>query len=249
MNKQKSYDFIHVGLLVRYNSSLSITSTKETFLDGLNTLKDSLTGIGFNVSLALLEYLITYLNENSTTINPQSKFDTKIFTKLHREIQSLETTIYAEANTKFVHTIPTRRFITEYLLEKPQMLLKDKVFGKLSDIAKFDFASACRCISYGEATASAFHILRATEDTLKQFYFKYKKTNRLSKPMWGPMTIELRAKKTNKPSEMILGALDVVRVSYRNPTQHPEAKYDIESAQDLFGVCIDLLNKMAIELP
>ena len=66
--------------------------------------------------------------------------------------------------------------------------------------------------------------------------------------MWGPMTSELRAKKSNKPSDTILNSLDLVRTSYRNPTQHPESKYDIESAQDLFGVCIDLINKMAIEL-
>ena len=66
--------------------------------------------------------------------------------------------------------------------------------------------------------------------------------------MWGPMTDELRAKKTNKPDETTLSALDVVRISYRNPTQHPQVKYDIESAQDLLGVCIDLLNKMAKEI-
>jgi hypothetical protein len=66
--------------------------------------------------------------------------------------------------------------------------------------------------------------------------------------MWGPMSAQLRALTSNKPSETILNTLDLVRVSYRNPTQHPEAKYDIESAQDLLGVCIDLINKMASEL-
>ena len=248
MNKQKSYDFIHVGLLVRYNSHLNSESKKETILKGLSSLQKALSKIPFTVSLAALGHLIEKLTEKTGDINPRNKLDLESFNMFQNNIRSLENTIFAEALTKVVHTIPLRRYMTEYLLEKPEMLLKNEVFGKLTDMAKFDFTSACRCISYGEATASAFHILRATEDTLKQYYFKYKKTKRLAKPMWGPMTAELRAKKTNRPNETVLSSLDVVRVSYRNPTQHPDIKYDIESAQDLLGVCIDLLNKMAVEL-
>ena len=55
--------------------------------------------------------------------------------------------------------------------------------------------------------------------------------------MWPPMTVELRNKRSPKPGEDTLAALDIVRVSYRNPTQHSEAKFDIDSAQDLFGIC------------
>jgi hypothetical protein len=40
----------------------------------------------------------------------------------------------------------------------------------------------------------------------------------------------------------------MIRTNYRNPTQHPEAIYTIDTAQDLFGVCIDVLGKMASEL-
>ena len=247
MEKKKSYDYVIIGLQMRYISSLSKETGKDAIFEDLDILKRLLVDVGFVVSLHLLNYLITELKKNTESINPTDKLPSAITSDLKNELASLESTIFAESNTKYVHIIPNRRFVTEYLLEQPQKLLKDTVFSKLSDIAKFDFSSACRCISLGEATASAFHILRATEDTLKQYYYKYKKTNRLKKPMWGPMTIELRAKKTNKPSETILNALDVVRVSYRNPTQHPEAKYDIESAQDLFGVCIDLINKMVLD--
>ena len=66
--------------------------------------------------------------------------------------------------------------------------------------------------------------------------------------MWGPMTNELRAKKSKKPPDVVLNSLDLVRTSYRNPTQHPDATYDIQSAQDLMGVCIDLVNRMTSEL-
>jgi hypothetical protein len=104
-------------------------------------------------------------------------------------------------------------------------------------------------LSFGEGTAAAFHILRATEDTLKQYYLFFKKTKRVKKPMWGPMTNELHSNRAPRPPDDILSALDHVRTFYRNPAQHPEADYDIESAQDLFGVCIDLISKMGSQLP
>jgi hypothetical protein len=248
MEKINSYSYVHVGLLVRYVSKFNTSDTKQRILDGLATLESALNKIGFNVSLKLTQHIVRRIEADTSTVQLTDKFESSFFPNFQTKITSLEDSIFAEATIKNVHLIPNRRFNPEYLLDRPEKLLKDTVFAKLSDIAKFDFSSACRCISYGEATASAFHILRCTEDTLKQFYYKNKKTNRLSKPMWGPMTSELRAKKSNKPSETILGALDVVRVSYRNPTQHPESRYDIESAQDLLGVCIDLINKMACEL-
>lgn len=127
-------------------------------------------------------------------------------------------------------------------------MFKSGVYDSLSEMARFDISSACRCLLFGEATAAAFHILRATEEVLRCYYFHYKKTKRLENPMWGPMTTELRNKSRNKPPTIILDSLDMVRKSYRNPTQHPNLIYDIESSQDLIGVCIDLVNKMSLDI-
>jgi hypothetical protein len=35
-----------------------------------------------------------------------------------------------------------------------------------------------------------------------------------------------------------------LRRSFRNPTQHPEKKYDFDEAQDLLNVCIDIANRI-----
>ncbi|MES2780123.1 MAG: hypothetical protein V4651_09540 [Bacteroidota bacterium] len=243
MNTQTSYSFIFVGLLVRYLSNLKYDNKKKITV-AFKEIKDALTKIDFKVSLGFLEHLVDRYNnevvDESEDLPPSTVF--------MMEVKSFESTIFAEGKTKLVHTMPSRRYNTEYLIQTPQLLLKKGAFENLSDIAKSDFTAACRCILYGEATAAAFHILRATEDTLKQFYKFHKKTKRLAKPMWGPMTTELRAKRTKKVSESVLSALDIVRINYRNPTQHPEATYDIESAQDLFGVCVDLINKMTLEI-
>ncbi len=66
--------------------------------------------------------------------------------------------------------------------------------------------------------------------------------------MWTNMLDQLKAKKRDKPPKPLLDSLDMIRANYRNPTQHPEATYNIDSAQDLMGVCVDLINKMTKDL-
>jgi len=250
MNVRNSYSLIAIGLYLRYLRELTENASPGLVVNAFSELKDGLTRSDLIVSLSSLSRL-----ENSggllskvKELDGKGKIGATLRGTIEDEFTALEKVIYAESRIKNIYVIPQRRYNGDYLLSHSQKLLKDGVFQKLSDIAKFDFTSSCRCLAFGEATASAFHILRATEDVLKHYYCSYIKKGRLPKPMWGPMTSELRAKKRNKPDETILHALDVVRNSYRNPTQHPLARYDIDSAQDLFGVCVDLINKMAIKL-
>jgi len=48
-----------------------------------------------------------------------------------------------------------------------------------------------------------------------------------------------------RPDPLILDHLDHIRRSFRNPTQHPDKIYDIQEAQDLFGLCVDAVNRMS----
>ncbi|QDV50694.1 hypothetical protein [Gimesia fumaroli] len=251
MDSQSSFQLIQIGLAIRLLRNLDANTSLYFAYIHIEMLEKGLTATSFTVSLTGMHKLLDLKSswEEEEEEDMQDKLHSSIVDKIHQEIGYVEKIVFAEANTKRVYTFPKRRFNEEYLLNYPENLFKSGRYARLSDISKSDIAGACRCILFGEATASAFHILRATEEVLKLYYFKHKKRKRLKKPMWGPMTIELRAKKTNKPSSLVLNSLDLVRTSYRNPTQHPEAIYDIESAQDLMGVCIDLINRMAAELP
>lgn len=60
---------------------------------------------------------------------------------------------------------------------------------------------------------------------------------------WGVLTEDL-AKRRKKPSETILKNLDYIRDNFRNPTAHPEVRYDIEEAQSLFNLCVDIISRM-----
>jgi len=62
--------------------------------------------------------------------------------------------------------------------------------------------------------------------------------------MWGDMLKQLVERKKNRLPDSLLECLDNIRESYRNPTNHPEAVYNIDEAEDLLGLCIDVTNKM-----
>lgn len=118
-----------------------------------------------------------------------------------------------------------------------------KVFNKLPEIAIKDFDEAGKCIAFERSTAAAFHLLRATESVLRNYYLSIVKRNRVSPLNWGPMLKSLRSRK-KRPDDVLLDHLDGIRRNFRNPTQHPEKVYDINEAQDLLGICIDVVNRM-----
>lgn len=246
MKTRDTYGLIYIGLLIRGLRNITKTDDVKFVLDGLTSLENALEEAELFVSLNA----VRCLNELQDSIEELKKMTTteeigqKISDSLTKEMNAIEKIVFSESTTKKIYVIPQRRYNEKFLLDEPHKLLKTGAFDKFSEMGKFDFSSACRCLSFGEGTACAFHILRATEDTLKVMYFHFKRTNRLEKPMWGPMTTELRAKREPKPDETILDTLDVIRNSYRNPTQHPQVTYDIDSAQDLFGLCLDILSKM-----
>lgn len=247
---QNSYLYIRIGLAIRLLRNISSTDTKLFAQSSLRVLFEELQQANFQVTLAAMEseHFLGMLAAINELPSDDTALGDGISGWVRNQLSNIETVIFPESAIKKIYVLPNRRFNSEYLLHSPQSLLKDGVFDKLDEVAKQDIASACRCILFGEATAAAFHILRATESVLKSYYFLHKKQKRLAKPMWGPMLNELKAKTKNKPPETLLSSLDLIRTAYRNPTQHPEAIYEIDSAQDLFGVCLDAIGKMGSEL-
>lgn len=98
-------------------------------------------------------------------------------------------------------------------------------------------------MAFERPTAAAFHLLRATEGVLRHFYCSVVKRNRIDPLLWGPIITALRDRR-KPPAASLLANLDNIRVSFRNPTQHPEKIYDIHEVQDLFGLCIEVINRM-----
>jgi hypothetical protein len=162
--------------------------------------------------------------------------------EISKSALTLEAAIFAEAAG--IHTFVTRdkRFEVRKLLEDVRSLMAPDVFEALPEIAKYDFGEAGRCIAFEAPTAAAFHLMRGTEDVLKWFYTSIVKRNR-RQLMWASMVKHL-GERRNGPPEILLTMLNSLRVNFRNPTQHPDKIYDVEEAQDLLVLSIDVVNRM-----
>lgn len=163
-------------------------------------------------------------------------------------VDKLDTTLDAELTQREAFVVTPKRFDVEMLLRGPRKLLAPNTAEKMPAMARFDFASACRCIAFGLPTAAAFHLMRGVEGMLREYYCAVVKRNRCEPMNWGPMIQHLRKRRAPPPATM-LDHLDHLRTNFRNPTQHPDARYDAEEAQDLLAVAVDTLNRLARAMP
>lgn len=240
------YVFIHTGLIIRllrHSKGFSI----KAIIEEANRLKEDLNEAGFSVSTKGLLDLQEFIKKFRSESNKEREINPSEIYKLSEIMNVVEPMVFAESQTKRVYVLTERRFSLDCLLYHPEKMFKDSVFKKLPTLARFDLIEGFICILLARSTAAAFHILRATEAILRSYYFMKVKRGREKKPMWGNMLTGLRSKR--KKDEKLLNRLEYMKDSYRNPTTHPEAVYNLEEAQDLLGLCIDVINSMAEELP
>jgi hypothetical protein len=164
--------------------------------------------------------------------------------RLSDEVTSFRSTLEAELSGLEAYVIGPKRIDVRRLMDDVPSLFAPGVFTQLDDVAKVDLSEAGKCIAFERSTAAAFHLLRGTESVLRNLYIRNAKRNRVSL-MWGPMVQDLKNRKALKADESLINNLDDIRLHFRNPTQHPEKTYDIEEAQDLWGRCVDAINRMA----
>lgn len=229
------------GMLVRGPEN-SLESRIREFLGKLDALQLPVTTVASESLVTLLDRL--------KKLPPASTVDTKLASEVRGLISRVDPTLDAELQLCKAFVLTPRRVNLDHLISSPASLLAPGVYQKLAEHVRFDFRGACRCIAFGLATAAAFHLMRALEGQLRAFYCSHVKRNRVAKMMWFDMVDHLRKSKGRaRASKALLDALDNIRVNFRNPTQHPDARYDIEAAQDLLFVCLDVLNRLTKEAP
>jgi hypothetical protein len=163
-------------------------------------------------------------------------------------VKELRTTLEAELRATYAYSLTPKRIDVAKLIEAPASLFTPDVFERLPDIARFDLIEGARCIAFEVPTAAAFHMMRAIEAVLRAFYATTVTRGRRAK-MWGEIIADLRSRRAGKEHSVLLNHLDHIRGAFRNPTQHPDARYDIHEAQDLWSLAVDAINRMAQHFP
>jgi hypothetical protein len=238
-------ELIQIGSRQEYLERIATSKTSVhgewMVIGAISRFFSDLEGLGLTVTIRAASQLREFRNELAKT-----PADTVLGDANHERLQELMKevwpTLAAESGGMIAYLVSERRFPVERLMGDVGGLFAKDVFKKLPSISQQDFTESAKCLAFERATAAAFHMLRGTESALKWYYCNKLHRNR-SDLMWGAMIASMRKYPRRFPAPLV-NHLDHIRHSFRNPTAHPEKIYDIDEAQDLLSICIDVANRI-----
>lgn len=249
MEKKSIWRYVFFGTAVRYLQDVKPGYRYKIFGQGailanINTCLEQLDELGLKVTKNAASPLIRLRNEFAQIEDNQSVLSTEQCDKLKKICDKLRSTLEAELRTVETFIVTPKRLDTDRLLNDVGSLMSPGVFSALPEITQYDLMEAGKCIAFERSTAAAFHLLRATESVLRHFYCTLIRTRHVPNLLWGNMVDDLRTRRKTKKYTTLYNNLDNIRHSYRNPTQHPDAIYDIHEAQDLLPLCFEAITRM-----
>lgn len=122
------------------------------------------------------------------------------------------------------------------LVDRAEEMLPISVLRNINSDVRDEIRGSGRCFAFGLPTASAFHIMRATEAVMYDFYLaackpEPKPTQRLES--WGAYIAEFR--QAGQPYvKQVAELLQTIKDLNRNPIMHPEVVLNDDEAFELF---------------
>lgn len=247
MEKKSIGDYFFFGTSLRYLQDASSGSRifePGCILDNIKACLDELDELELTVTKNASGDLSRFRDKLMRIKDKEARLTAEQSQGLNRICHSLRPTLLAELHTHEAYVITPKRFDTHKLLNDVASLMSPGIYSSLPEIAQYDLMEAGKCIAFERPTAAAFHLLRATESVLRHFYCTLIRTKRVPNLLWGNMVGDLRTRKKTRKYTTLYNNLDNIRHSYRNPTQHPDAIYDIHGAQDLLPLCFEAITRM-----
>lgn len=218
----------------------------KSLIDGIDFFMDFIKEMDLKVtSHAVADYLIE-IKKEVEKLNKDDNVPPNVFSKLDKFVKTIDKTLDSELQLRDAYVLTEKRLGLEKLTNRVEDLFGDNIFSKLPIICKTDFKEAGMCLAFERYTASAFHILRATEEVLRQYYKTKVKKNRVQNLLWKNITDDLQGRKGIPKS--LIAVLDNIREDFRNPTAHPEKNYTEDKVQSLFTHCSDVVNRLVREM-
>lgn len=166
---------------------------------------------------------------------------------LQKALEAFETVLSAELQSLDTYFVSQKlAYATHDLIENAEKVLPETTQKNVPKQVIDDIRQSGRCLAFELPTASGFHIMRATEKVLREYY-----TSLMGKPPgrkdWKECVDEL---KTNgKADPKILLVLDQIRELHRNPLMHPEDFLNMNEALALFDIGKTAIILMAEDMP
>jgi hypothetical protein len=136
-------------------------------------------------------------------------------------------------------------YSTPELIERADEQFAPNIRERFPESTRLDIRQAGRCLAFELPTAAGFHIMRATESILREYYDIYvgKKPKTRN---WGRYIADLKRTKANPKT---VAVIDQIRDLHRNPTIHPETVLSSSEALILFGIAQSAIIAMMEDMP
>lgn len=173
-----------------------------------------------------------------------------IFERVMKMAKETEVVLSAELHTLAVYHITQKGiYSTADLIERGEGILPEHVLGRIGQSAVQEIRESGKCLAFDCATASAFHMMRATEEVMHRYYVsvcKPKPAKRLQN--WGAYVAELGRSNKAEVKEVV-AMLQQIKDRHRNLIMHPEIMLTIGEAFTLFEIAQGAIIAMADNIP
>lgn len=173
-----------------------------------------------------------------------------MFEKIIKIAKESEIVLSAELHTVAAYNITQKGiYSTTDLIEHAEGILPQHVLGKIGQMAIREVRESGKCLALDCATASAFHMMRAAEEVMYEYYVSVCKPKPARKlENWGAYITELS--KLNKPEvKEVVAMLQQIKDRHRNLIMHPEIVLTIDEAFTLFEIAQGAIIAMADNIP
>jgi len=165
----------------------------------------------------------------------------KFQTVLSEELQTLET----------YHAAQKGNYSTTGLIKQAENILPESIRNKMNPNIIEEIRHSGRCLVFDNSTASGFHILRAAELVMHEYYLvtckpQPKPVGRLDS--WGTYLAELK-KSTAPDTKKVIALLQQIKDDDRNLIMHPERVLSPDEAFGLFEIVKSAIITMGNKLP
>jgi hypothetical protein len=158
-------------------------------------------------------------------------------------LKELEPVLAAECETLDTYVVAKKGiYNTPDLIAAAEKMLPSRILLIVPAGVLYDIKEAGRCLAFDLATACGFHLIRATETVIHEYYVKVTgHTPRRKDRNWGAYVRNLKVHKrdnaTSKVDLKLVSLIDQIREHHRNVLMHPEESLSPEEALGLFGIC------------
>ena len=174
--------------------------------------------------------------------------DTK-FSDAVSKAKEFETVLSAELQTLATyHATQKGIYSTPDLIDRAENIFPESVLAKIRAEIRGEIRQSGMCLAFDCATASAFHIMRATEMVMHEYYPAVcKPENKDKLENWGAYIAELKKSQSPEVKEVV-ALLQQIKDQHRNLIMHPEIVLAPDEAFTLFEIAQASIIAMASKL-